>query len=72
MALKILPGKLATGARFKLTGTDNVFKCCTAGHAVRYCRSPVFPGMFVVWADYGLRWYLRVNAVDLPNLVEEV
>lgn len=70
MALNIKRGKLARPASFKLTGKDDT-KLVRQGAQCWYTRSPVQPGMFVIWADAGLRWYIRIDAIELPNYVEE-
>lgn len=70
MALNMQRGTLLVQQEFKLTGQDR-HRTCEAGHVVRYSRSPAHPGEFVVWADAGLKWYLRCPAIQLPTIVKE-
>lgn len=54
-------GTLVRTLTFKLLGKER-HATCLAGHAVLFERSPVDPGLFIVWHG---KHYARVDAIDL-------
>ncbi len=61
-------GTLKQSLTFKRLG-GSTLRHLAAGDKVRYERSPVEPGVFIVWSS---KWfYAKVNAIDFPVTVQE-
>lgn len=58
-------GTLVRSLTFKLVGKER-HATCSAGHAILFERSPVDPGLFIVWHG---KHYARVDARDLTSTV---
>lgn len=65
----VLRGTLRVDTEFKCIGIDrHVTK--VVGHVVWYTRSPTNPGEFVVWADSTRKWYVKLPAIQLLDVVQ--
>lgn len=66
MALNFKDARLRKPLTFKRLGSAKT-KTCKPGKRVRYTRSPAEPGLFVLFTDVTLRWYAKVDAINLQH-----
>lgn len=69
MAFDTKLGTLRRDQQFKRLAR-NKYVTKTVGHEVLYTRHPINPGEFIVWADRGMKWFVRLPAVQLLDVIQ--